>query len=171
MSDPLAIHKATVAGDLDALRRAYGGSTDFPNVRNESGTWCLEYAIYHGPIALVRTLLDIGADPNYDERSFPSLFAVLDRAAPDKHEVLALLLEAGANVQQRGTNDYTALHQAACRHNAAVVELLLAHGADPEARTRVDDYGTPVEEAERWGHVAGAAALRRWIASHRSDAR
>jgi ankyrin repeat protein len=166
MSDPLAVHKATVAGDLAALRRAYGNSPEFPNVRDECGEWCLDCAIYHGPIALVRALLDLGADPNYDQNGFPSLFAALDRAAPDEHEVLALLLEGGASVQQRGVNDYTALHQAACRNNAVAVDLLLAHGADPGARTRIDYYGTPLEEAERFGQVAGAAALRRWIASH-----
>jgi hypothetical protein len=39
--------------------------------------------------------------------------------------------------------------------------MLLKHGADPRAATRIDNYGTPLEEAERFGHTIGAAALRR----------
>jgi ankyrin repeat protein len=64
-------------------------------------------------------------------------------------------------VTQRGLNDYTALHYAACRDDAVAVEMLLKHGADPRAATRIDTYGTPLEEAERFGHTIGAAALRR----------
>jgi ankyrin repeat protein len=135
-------------------------------VRDECGQSCLDLAIYHGPLSLMRALLELGADPNYaDAGGFPSLFAAIDRATPDRHEVLALLLAAGADVNQRGFNDYTALHQAACRDDMAAVELLLRHGADPDARTRIDHYATPLEEAERFGHAAGADALRRWLAA------
>jgi ankyrin repeat protein len=110
----------------------------------------------------VRALLDAGADPNAAvDDGFPALFAAIDRATPDRHDVLAALLSAGADVQQRGVNDYTALHYAACRDDGSAVRLLLAHGADPGVRTRIDHYATPLEEAERFGHAAGAAALRR----------
>lgn len=166
MNKTLAIHEAIVAGSLDRLREAVGNPPEFPNCLTDCGETCLDYAIYHGPISLVRALLELGADPNYEDPSgFPSLFAAIDRAAPDRAEVLALLLGAGANVQQRGFNDYTALHHAACRDDAKAVEMLLEHGADPEARTRIDDYATPLEEAERFGHTIGAAALRHWLAA------
>ncbi|HEX6533733.1 MAG TPA: ankyrin repeat domain-containing protein, partial [Gemmatimonadaceae bacterium] len=122
-------------------------------------------------VSLVRALLELGADPNYPGDGFPSLFAAIDRPAPDRHEVLALLLAAGADPAQRGTNDFTALHFAACRDDAAAVEILLRHGADPEARTRIDHYETPLEEAERNGHAAGAAALRKWIEARRPPMR
>lgn len=38
---------------------------------------------------------------------------------------------------------------AATRNDARAVELLLAHGADPAARTRIDELTTPLAEAER----------------------
>ena len=161
MTDPLQIHNAITHGDLDGVRRAFGSSPDFPNVADECGTWCLDLAIYHGPLALVRALLDLGANPKHDDPGgFPPLFAAIDRAEDDWLEVLRLLLDAGADVHQRGLNDYTALHFAACRNDAAAVRILLAHGADPSARTRIDEYATPLEEAERFGHATGAAALR-----------
>jgi hypothetical protein len=37
---------------------------------------------------------------------------------------------------------------------------LLACGADPSLRTRIDDYATTLEEAERGGYAEGAALLR-----------
>jgi ankyrin repeat protein len=162
MTSMLAIHDATVAGDLGRLRRAFGDAADFPNARDECGQTCLDHAICHGPASLVRALLDLGADPNYlDPGGFPALFAAIDRAAPDRHEVLAMLLAAGASVEQRGSNDYTPLHYAACRDDAVAVEILLRGGADSDARTRIDDYATPLEAAERFGHDIGADALRR----------
>jgi ankyrin repeat protein len=162
MSTDDAIDDAIRRGDLAALRRASGERPDFPNVRDSGGTSYLVLAIYHGPVSLVRALLAAGADPNAAaDDGFPSLFAAIDRGPPDRHMVLAALLSAGADVQQRGLNDYTPLHHAACRDDAEAVALLLAHGADPEARTRIDDCATPLDEAERFGHSTGAAALRR----------
>lgn len=73
----------------------------------------LEYALYHSPLAFIRTLLDLGADPNYgDHAGFPSLIAALT-----------------------------------C--------------ANPNARTRIDDCTTPLEEAETHGLTEVAAAMRK----------
>lgn len=156
-----AIDEAIRAGDLGALRRLADAGAAFPNVRDACGSWYLVRAVFSGPLDLVQALLAAGADPNAPaDDGFPSLFAAIDRATPDRHAVLAALLDAGASVQQRGVNDYTALHYAASRDDAEAVRLLLARGADPEARTRIDHWATPLEEAERFGHHVGAAALR-----------
>jgi hypothetical protein len=158
-------HQALLAGDLAAWRHALGEPADFPQTRDECGTSCLQMAIHHGPVSLIAELIDMGAEVNYDRHAgFPSLFVAIDRQAPGRVEVVRLLLAAGADVQQRGTNDYTALHYAAARDDALVVELLLEHGADPAARTRIDHLGTPLEEADRHGHALGAAAIRDWLA-------
>lgn len=167
MNSLRAIHDATVAGDLARLRAAFGNDAAFPNVRDECGDTCLSYAILFGPLELVRTLLTLGADPNYDDPGgVPALLSAVDREAPDRYEVLELLLAAGADITRRGLNDYTALHYAACHDDVAAVELLLRHGADPAAATRIDDYATAAEQAERLGHHAGAAAVRRWQEAH-----
>ena len=155
------IHRATVSGDLAALRRAFGDAAAFPNVRDAQGTSCLAHAIAEGPLALVQALLAAGADPNEEALDgFPPLLAAIDRPAPDRHAVLEALLSAGARVDQRGINDYTPLHLAADRDDADAVRLLLAHGADPRARTRIDDRASPLEEAERGGCDRAAAVLR-----------
>ena len=82
---------------------------------------------------------------------FPSLIAALDRQCPDKHDVLALLLSSGAHIEQRAINDWTRLHCAVWKRDLKAIELFLAHGADSNARTRIDDRTTPPEDAERIG--------------------
>jgi hypothetical protein len=45
--------------------------------------------------------------------------------------------------------------------NALAVQMLLEAGADPDLRTRIDDYETPLEMAERAGLTEIAATLAR----------
>jgi ankyrin repeat protein len=157
----LRLHDALRAGDLEGVRYALGNPSDFANARDAYlNIPVLSHSIGLAPIAFVRTLLEAGADPNYgDHAGFPSLFCALDADA-DRPALLALLLEFGADVQQRGINDYTPLHQAAARNDPAAIAVLLAHGADPDARTRIDDCETPLEEALRFGWDGAARALR-----------
>ena len=165
---PTDVHEMFVRGDIEGLRSAVEemapgpGPARFPNCEAPYMSCCvLEYAIYHGPLELVRTLLDSGADPNYrDDAGFPSLIAALSSGRTDRREIVELLLEAGADLQQRGVNDYTPLHYAAAGNDVLAVELLLARGADPGARTRIDDLATPLEEAVNLGAHQAAEVLR-----------
>jgi uncharacterized protein len=156
------IDAAFKAGDLAALRAAVDDPDMVPNGPMPlSIEPCLEYAIYHSSISFIRTLLEIGADPNpVDHAGFPPLIAALSCSRPlpgsagrqDVLEVMKLLLVFKADPNQRGINDYTPLHMAVAERNLAAVELLLASGADPLARTRIDDYETAREMATRAGH-------------------
>jgi ankyrin repeat protein len=162
--ESIAIHEAYKRGDLEALKKLMGNPPDFPNTRSPGGfvDSILEYAIYHSPAAFVRTLLESGANPNYeDPAGFPSLIALISTDREDRYELAEMLLSFGADTRQRGVNDYTPLHYAVAKNDAKLIELLLAHGADPDARTRIDDYATPAEEAEIAGHQEALAALRK----------
>ena len=161
-----AIDDAYRKGDLDALLVALGDPADFPNSLHPLdlalGDFPLEYAIYWSPLGFVQTLLEHGANPNYPDRAgFPSLIAALSTDRPDRLELLRLLLLRGADTAQRGLNDWTPLHYAANRDDVAAIELLLAHGADIDASTRIDDFTTPIEEAERLSHKNAVEALKR----------
>ncbi len=165
------VHGAFERGDLEALKAALDDPPGFPN---ETAPWAgdvgagniiLEYAIYHSPFSFLRTLLDLGADPNYREHAgFPSLIAALTTDRADRYEVVELLLSFGADIQQRGVNDYTPLHYAVAADDGKAMELLLAHGADPQAKTRIDEYATPLEEAEILGLSEAAETLRKLTA-------
>lgn len=159
------IDNAFKDGDVEALRAALGDPEGFPNVvaaHDAINCSLLQYAIYHGPVDFIRRLLQLGADPNYDDGDgFPSLIAALTSGRGDYVEILEALLAAGADVNQHGHNDYTPLHFAASYGDPGLAELLLARGADASVRTRIDDYETPAEVAEAAGHTALAERLRR----------
>jgi hypothetical protein len=151
------IDEAFAAGDLDAVRAAVDDPSSIPNgpMPIAIGS-CLVYAIFHSPLAFIRTLLENGADPNASvDDGFPPLIAALTsgRDVPgakprkDVDDVLKLLLSFGVDPNQRGINDYTPLHMAVEEGNALAVQILLDGGADPELRTRIDDYDTPLEMA------------------------
>lgn len=159
------------AGDLAALRAAVDDPASVPNGAMPPGIGpCLEYAIYHSPLAFIRELLEAGADPRpADHAGFPPLVAALScsralpgsAGRPDVLEVLRLLLEFGADPHQRGINDYTALHMAVAERNLPAVALLLEAGADPHLRTRIDDCETPRQMAQSAAHAEIAALLER----------
>jgi uncharacterized protein len=164
MCDPIALHAAYKRGDLRAVKTLLGNPPDFPNCRGPKavGEIILQYAIYHSPVPFVRALLELGADPNYGEGDgFPSLIAALSTNRLERYEIADLLLAFGANVQQRGFNDYTPLHYAAAKNDLRMLELLLAHGADPNAKTGIDEFSTPLEEAERRMFSEAAQVLKR----------
>jgi ankyrin repeat protein len=148
-------------GHLAALRAAVDDPDIVPNgpMPLTIGP-CLEYAIYHSPLAFIRTLLESGADPNpTDHAGFPPLIAALSCSNPhpgapgrlDVGEIIRLLVSFGADPNQRGLNDYTPLHMAAGERNLRAVEILLEGGADPRLRTRIDDCETPRDIAEKAG--------------------
>lgn len=158
-------------GDLDGLRAAVDDPAVVPNGRmpDTIGS-CLVYAIYHSPLAFIRTLLEIGADPNASvDDGFPPLIAALTcaRDVPgairrtDVDDILRLLLSFGADPNQHGINDYTPLHMAVAERNPLAVQILLDGGADPELRTRIDACEMPLEMAEAAGLAVIAAMLAR----------
>lgn len=165
------IDEAFAAGDLDALRAAVDDPAAVPNgpMPLVIGS-CLVYAIYKSPLAFIRTLLDIGADPNLPVNDgFPPLIAALSmgrdepgsKRRTDVDEIIRLLLARGADPNQRGINYYTALHTAVADRNALAVLRLLEAGADPDLRTRIDDGETPGELATAAGLIEIAALLAR----------
>src|SRR5688500_16639985 len=73
------IDDAFRAGDLASLKDAVEDPASVANgpMPIEIGS-CLEYAVYHSPIAFIRTLLEAGADPNpINHDGFPPLIAAL----------------------------------------------------------------------------------------------
>src|SRR5215471_4682429 len=152
------IDEAFRQGDLEALRAAVGDPALVPNGRmpNTIGS-CLVYAIYHSSLAFIRTLLEVGADPNAPaDDGFPPLIAALScmrevagaTRRNDVDEIIRLLLAFGADPSQRGINDYTPLHMAVAERSPLAVQILLDGGADPELRTRIDECETPLQMAE-----------------------
>jgi uncharacterized protein len=155
------IHDAFVKGDVDALRAAVDDPAVIPNGQMPDAIGsCLVYAIYHSPLAFIRTLLEMGADATAPAGDgFPPLIAALSGARDgpgatrrrDVDDVLRLLLSRGADPNQRGINDYTPLHMAVAERHTLAVQLLLDAGADPDLRTRIDSCESSIEMARAAG--------------------
>jgi hypothetical protein len=164
------IERAFRAGDLHALREAVGDAALVPNGQMPAaiGT-CLAFAIGWSPLPFIRTLLEIGADPNgRADDGFPPLIAAIGSVrdvpggANRRHDVdslVRLLLRFGADPNVRGINDYTPLHMAVAERSALCVLCLLDGGADRTLRTRIDDCETPLEMARAAGLTEIVALL------------
>lgn len=117
----------------------------------------LRRACYEGSEAKVGRLLALGADPNGTERG--TGFFPLERAAVcDRSGVLAMLVEAGAEIDKRGGVDgLTPLMLAAWDGARGTVEELLRLGADPQAQA--PDGSVALHYACREGFRAVAEAV------------
>lgn len=157
------VRRAAEAGDIGALEEIAAlldgfpaGSTEWPVVE----PWIVLIATCGTPSAL-NWALSRGApvDPEVDD-GFPPLHALIDAPIPHRHENMAILIAAGADVNRRGINDWTPLHHAAVRDDTRAIQLLLDCGADRDVRTRIDNCTTPEEEARLLGHARSADFIR-----------
>ena len=129
-------------------------------------------ACHTGDVELAKFLLSEGADPmvgNYDGTTPFLAAAGVGRHAPEEEagneddalELLALLLELGADVNQRDYNDETAMHGAAYANFPKVAAFLVENGADIEIWNRPNDRGwSPLDIADgyRPGNFKPSAA-------------
>ena len=159
--DYLHLLESLRSGDLDGVRLALNDPVDWSDARETyTNNNVMSLALIESPVAFVGQLLDLGADVNYEDLGgFPSLLTVLSGDRPEEYELLELLLARGADVNRRGINGYMPLHMAASKNDDRAIAVLLAHGADPAARTRVDYDETPLEVATRCQHAKAMRAL------------
>lgn len=152
---------ALARGDEAELRELAESRADFPDGEDPwLGRRWINHAIDAAPQTAIAWLIGRGVALNFkDAEGYPPLFTTIDSEREDRLEVLRLLLSSGASPATRGINDWTALHLAAARNDVAALELLLEFGADPSARTGIDERHTPLEEAQSLGAAETAAVL------------
>src|SRR6266850_1177135 len=98
----------------------------------------LLFAAQQGDVESGRLLLEAGADVN-ENRKKDRMTALMVAAAGGNNEFSVLLLDKGANPHLIDEIGYTALHYAASdEKRVELVKALLAHGANPNARTTRD---------------------------------
>jgi ankyrin repeat protein len=158
----MTIQEGFVAGDFEGLTETLASprwfDEDLP--LDFGGGHALVYAIYWSPVPFIARMIDAGATVNFvADDGFPALLAALSRGRPNRHQVLALLLERGADTSTRGINDWTALHHAVSIRDSEAVRMLLAARADASLRTRIDQCSTPLEDARAMGFAEGVALL------------
>jgi hypothetical protein len=153
----------TVALAALAIRRGSGREyvTAHPELARASygpNRTLLHDAAGMGDAAMVRLLLDLGADPNGVGEHTPLYWVGNACMAESGGEMVRLLAAAGADVnRQEGPKRATALHMAARRNHVHVAAALLDCGADLELR---DSKGeTALRRAVNCAKVEVAALL------------
>ena len=144
--------------DLDQLRKDVLTSPSYRPPR-EAEESLLMRAIESGDLAAVRLLISLGGSPSLPHNSgFTCLHQAVDEVSVAKQvpsrdtalAIIAALLDGGADPNVQGT-DGTPLHRAAGFGLVEVARMLLAHGADLEARMLVDGELTPLMHAAVMG--------------------
>ncbi len=120
--------------------------------KSEKGGKHLHAAALVGAADLVRLYLEKEPDCAGLKRTADGRTALFEAAFYDRIEVLELLLDHGAPVNQPDKDGWTALHAAATFGRLASLEALLGHGGDPAA---AGPSGTrPLSLAAGKGHRA-----------------
>lgn len=113
------------------------------NARSKSGFTALMFAA-RGDTESARTLLNAGANPNEVIPDWGGT-ALIIASTMGQADIVEALLNKGADPKYRDGNSFTALHSAARNSDygsdreqraraVATIKVLLAHGADPNAR-------------------------------------
>ncbi|EAQ84384.1 hypothetical protein CHGG_08398 [Chaetomium globosum CBS 148.51] len=144
-------HLLTVQFLIDA-----GASLDLPA---EGGATALWLACCHGHLEVSEWLVKKGADVNH---ALPaSQRRPIHQAAENGHlELVQFLHGRGAYLNSGDAKGVTPLWLASQQGHARIVEFLLEHNANPDART-IDTFHYPIHEAAHKGHTDTVAALVR----------
>ena len=123
----------------------------------ENRTGYLPFAAYRGNAEIARMLIDAGGVVR-DDLNEAARNAIIWRHKPAP-AIVRLLIDAGLNANGfvfDGPERW--LHQAAYRGNPEIVKMLIAAGADVNARG--NERRRPLRIAESRGHTEAAAVLR-----------
>jgi len=170
-----ALMLATAAMHADVVKVLIEGGADV-QARSKGGFTALMFAARQGDLESARHLIAAGANVNEitPDGDSPLLVAAGSIAAtsatdyrlvprPSGHEALGvLLLEKGADPNHAGSFGMTALHAAVETGKPALVGMLLAHGANPNARLTA---GLPFRRGDYVSRADYAGATPFWLAA------
>jgi uncharacterized protein len=157
----LDVFEAAALGRADRVLELVGADVSLAAARSPDGFTALHYPAFFGlgdAVGTTRFLLEAGADVNARSANPLSVLPLHSAVAGGHDDVVAVLIEAAADVNAAQRHGYTPLHGAAHNGATATVERLLAAGADRMARN--DDGRTPADLAADAGHEELAARLR-----------
>jgi uncharacterized protein len=152
------VFEAAAAGDAERVRTLLAADPSLRDAGAADGWTPLHLASHFRQTSVIDVLLAHGADVNAVSRNADAnapLHAAVAGGADTT--IVSRLVAAGARVNHRQSGGFTALHEAAALGNADVARLLLAAGAQADARS--NEGRMPGELACDAGHAALADVL------------
>lgn len=143
------LHEVVLSGNEFFLERMLESGANPDVIEDEFGNTPLHYAADNGLTEQARTLLRYGAavDPENVHGNTPLFLAC---ATAGDLEIVHMLVEKGANVNKKGSQNYTPLHMAADKNNIKIAKYLIEHGAKVNSK---DEMGhIPLHTAVFQGH-------------------
>jgi ankyrin repeat protein len=158
VSEQESLVSAAELGDLKALRRLLDSGI---SPESRKGQWsALNRAVVFGQVEAVEALLNAGANINAHNPRIGS--AVYLAATARRDELLARLLDRGAEPNVTPDWGLTPLMVGALQGNLAAISLLLEHGADPARRNPAGR--SALDLARDAGHAEAARAIEKHLA-------
>ncbi|XP_017930663.1 E3 ubiquitin-protein ligase MIB1 [Manacus vitellinus] len=173
-----AVHHAAFGDEGAVIEVLHRGSADL-NARNKRRQTPLHIAVNKGHLQVVKTLLDFGCHPSLQvvssimnvveaetevqcpvEKDSEGDTPLHDAISKKRDDILAVLLEAGADVTITNNNGFNALHHAALRGNPSAMRVLLSKLPRPWiVDEKKDDGYTALHLAALNNHVEVAELL------------
>jgi ankyrin repeat protein len=128
----LDVFDAASVGRTDRVAALLDADPALVNAYSRDGFFPLGLAAFFGHPETVRLLLARGADVTQAARNPMRIQALHAAVAGHSFEAVKLVVEAGAPVNAKQQEGWTALHEAVRQHNVELTRYFLAHGADPK---------------------------------------
>ena len=155
---PLDFFEAAALGRTERVAALLQDDADAVRQWSADGFSPLQLASYFGHAAAVDLLLARGADVAAVSRN-PMHLTALHSAVAGRHATISeRLLEHGADANAVQAGGFTPLHAAALLGDVGLIDLLLAHGADPSLQA--DDGRDAAAMAAERHHQQTATRLR-----------
>jgi len=127
---------AIKAGEFERVKALVSADPTLVNARSSTGESAILAAVYNGRKDIANLLVARGAT-----------LTLFEACAACEFDRVERLLEGGAAVNACSHDGWTPLHLAAFFGHAKVTELLLAHAADVQVRSRNANGNTPLHAA------------------------
>lgn len=149
---PADIYEAAIAGDLDSVKKFLTSNKNLLNVHSRDGFTPLGFAAFFNRPAVVKFLLQQGADANVASSNDFKVAPLHSSVAARSLEITQLLLDHGGKPNVMQQNDVTPLHEAAHNNVPDIVRVLLKAGADRDFKTKdgktAMDYAVEINSQE-----------------------
>ncbi|MFC0189382.1 ankyrin repeat domain-containing protein [Fictibacillus aquaticus] len=161
--------QAVESGDHEYVKKELKQHPSLANAENEHGLTALGLAAHFGHTYVIKALLAGGADINAISNSqlpfIPSNTALHAAIAGRQSvELVALLIQHGADVNAVDSEGHKPIQSAAFEGNIEIANVLFRHGAD---LTADGGQGSAAAIAEKRGNEA----FVQWIREHLSNVR